>query len=32
VMPQLRTLTVTPPAPPEPVAAADARDVRALGF
>jgi alkanesulfonate monooxygenase SsuD/methylene tetrahydromethanopterin reductase-like flavin-dependent oxidoreductase (luciferase family) len=32
VMPQLRTLAVTPPASPEPVAAADARDVRALGF
>ena len=32
VMPQLRTLTGTPPAPPEPVAVADARDVRALGF
>jgi alkanesulfonate monooxygenase SsuD/methylene tetrahydromethanopterin reductase-like flavin-dependent oxidoreductase (luciferase family) len=32
VMPQLRKLAVTPPGPPEPVAAAGAEAVRALGF
>ena len=32
VMPEVRKLAATPPAPPEPVAAGAGRDVRALGF